>query len=79
MDTNTRIERESQAVNSAESVAGLKAERDELLRALRSIEQMSLDAKRGPAHVAKLTLDMMAGVAQEAIAKAAGISSQRGG
>jgi hypothetical protein len=42
----------------------------DLLAALRGIQQMSLQAKKGPAHVAKLTLGMMADVAAEAIAKA---------
>jgi hypothetical protein len=39
------------------------------LACLRSISQMSRQAKKGQAHVAKLTLDMMADLAAEAIAK----------
>jgi hypothetical protein len=55
-----------------EQQSGEKRKIGELIAALRSIQQMSLQAKKGPAHVAKLTLEMMADVAAEAISKATG-------
>ena len=42
----------------------------ELLDALRGIERMSKDASKGPAHVAKVALSMMADIAADAIVKA---------
>ena len=65
----------SSSDKGANSDAPLTAREKQMLEALRSIQQMSLQAAKGPAHVAKLTLSMMADVADEAIAKATGGSS----